>query len=82
MYCPKNKGLGAVPNPSELVSVMEPDLLQTDPSRVLMRQVFGAIAQYKKAMIVAKLRGVRYRTKLKEGRCEGRKSSMKANRSP
>ena len=57
----------------ELISVTEPDLLQHDPSRVLMRQVFGAIAQYEKAMIVAKLRGARERVKAKAGRCEGRK---------
>jgi DNA invertase Pin-like site-specific DNA recombinase len=57
----------------ELLSVMEPDLLQNDPTRVLMRQVFGAIAQYEKAMIVAKLRGARQRMKAKTGRCEGRK---------
>jgi DNA invertase Pin-like site-specific DNA recombinase len=57
----------------ELISVAEPDLLQTDPSRVLMRQVFGAIAQYEKAMIVAKLRAARQRTKARTGRCEGRK---------
>ena len=57
----------------ELISVSEPDLLQNDPTRVLMRQVFGAIAQYEKAMIVAKLRGARERTKAKHGRCEGRK---------
>jgi DNA invertase Pin-like site-specific DNA recombinase len=57
----------------ELVSVTEPDLLQRDPTRVLMRQVFGAIAQYEKAMIVAKLRGARDRVKAKQGRCEGRK---------
>ena len=31
-------------NGFELVSVMEPDLLQDDPSRKLMRQIFGAIA--------------------------------------
>jgi DNA invertase Pin-like site-specific DNA recombinase len=55
------------------VSVTEPDLLQRDPTRVLMRQVFGAIAQYEKAMIVAKLRGARERVKAKSGRCEGRK---------
>lgn len=29
----------------ELVSVTDPDLLQHDPTRVLTRQVFGAIAQ-------------------------------------
>jgi DNA invertase Pin-like site-specific DNA recombinase len=57
----------------ELVSVTEPDLLQRDPTRILMRQVFGAIAQYEKAMIVAKLRGARERVKAKAGRCEGRK---------
>ena len=57
----------------QLVSVSEPDLLQDDPSRKLMRQIFGAIAEYEKAMIVAKLRGARQRRKAKAGRCEGRK---------
>lgn len=57
----------------DLVSVAEPDLLQNDPSRILMRQVFGAIAQYEKAMIVAKLRAARERTKAATGACEGRK---------
>jgi DNA invertase Pin-like site-specific DNA recombinase len=57
----------------KLLSVMEPDLLQNDPTRILMRQVFGAIAQYEKAMIVAKRRGARQRMKAKTGRCEGRK---------
>jgi DNA invertase Pin-like site-specific DNA recombinase len=57
----------------ELVSVMEPDLLQNDPTRILMRQIFGAIAQYEKAMIVAKLRGARQRMKTRTGRCEGQK---------
>jgi hypothetical protein len=32
----------------DLVSVTEPDLLQRDPTRVLMRQVFDAIAQYER----------------------------------
>lgn len=57
----------------DLVSVTEPDLLQTDPTRVLMRQIFGAISQYEKTMIVMKLRGARQRKKAAEGRCEGRK---------
>jgi len=56
----------------ELVSVAEPDLCSTDPSRILMRQIFGAIAQYDKAMIVAKLRGARDRKRAQTGRCEGR----------
>jgi DNA invertase Pin-like site-specific DNA recombinase len=57
----------------ELISVAEPDLLQDDPSRKLMRQIFGAIAEYEKTMIVLKLRGARMRTKAKAGRCEGAK---------
>jgi DNA invertase Pin-like site-specific DNA recombinase len=57
----------------DLVSVTEPDLLQNDPTRTLMRQVFGAIAQYEKSMIVMKLRGARNRKKARTGRCEGRK---------
>jgi DNA invertase Pin-like site-specific DNA recombinase len=38
-----------------------------------MRQVFGALAQYEKTMIVAKLRSARQRMKSKTGKCEGRK---------
>lgn len=56
-----------------LVSVQEPDLMANDPTRVLMRQLMGAVAQYDKSQIVAKLRGARMRQKAKTGRCEGRK---------
>ena len=56
-----------------LVSVTEPDLCQDDPTRKLMRQIFGAIAEYEKTMIVIKLRGARQRKKARTGRCEGRK---------
>jgi len=57
----------------ELVSVHEPDLLQDDPSRKLMRQVFGAISEYEKTMIVLKLRGARERVRARGGKCEGAK---------
>lgn len=56
-----------------LISVHEPDLCSMDPTRVLMRQIIGAVAQYEKAMIVAKLKGARERIKAKHGRCEGTK---------
>src|ERR1017187_2323596 len=56
-----------------LVSVAEPDLMATDPTRILMRQLMGAVAQYDKSQIVLKLRGARQRMKAREGRCEGRK---------
>ena len=56
-----------------LVSVYEPDLCSDDPTRVLMRQVIGAVAQYDKAMTVLKLRAARSRRRKTAGRCEGRK---------
>jgi len=56
-----------------LVSVQEPDLMATDGTRVLVRQMMGAVAQYEKTQIVSKLRGARMRKRAKEGRCEGRK---------
>jgi len=60
-------------NGFEIMSVAEPDLCSDDPSRKLVRQIFGAIAEYERAMIVLKLRGARQRIRAKEGRCEGRK---------
>lgn len=60
-------------NGFELISVAEPDLLQDDPGRTMLRQFMGAIAQYDKTSIVLKLRGARQRMKASTGRCEGRK---------
>lgn len=57
----------------ELISVAEPDLCSDDPSRKLVRQIFGAIAEYDRCMIVLKLRGARQRMRARTGRCEGRK---------
>jgi DNA invertase Pin-like site-specific DNA recombinase len=57
----------------ELVSVHEPDLGSTDPTRVMFRHIMGAIAQYDKSMVVLKLRAARNRKRLTMGRCEGRK---------
>lgn len=49
------------------------DLMADDPSRVLVRQIFGAIAQYDKAMLVAKLRAARVRGKAAGRRMEGQR---------
>ena len=57
-----------------LVSTMEPDLCSDDPSRKLVRQIMGCIAEYEKSMIVAKLAGARQRMRTRTGSCEGRKS--------
>lgn len=56
-----------------LISVGEPDLCVDDPGRKLLRQIMGAIAEYDRAMITAKLAGARKRVKAKTGSCEGRK---------
>jgi len=56
-----------------LISVAEPDLLENDPTRKLMRQIIGAISEYEKQMTVLKLRGARERAKAQHGKCEGRK---------
>jgi DNA invertase Pin-like site-specific DNA recombinase len=44
-----------------------------DPTRVLIRQVLGAVAQFEKSVIVLKLLAARDRMRRRDGRCEGRK---------
>jgi DNA invertase Pin-like site-specific DNA recombinase len=54
-----------------VISTAEPDLMSTDPTRVMIRQILGSVSQYDKAQIVAKLRSARQRKKTQTGRCEG-----------
>ena len=63
----------------KLISVTDGDLLEDAPTRILVRQVLGAIAEYDKAMIVHKLRVARNRKKSENGKCEGRKSYNEIN---
>lgn len=42
-----------------------------DPSRKLIRQIFAALAEYDKSMLVLKLRAARTRIREQTGRCEG-----------
>jgi len=58
----------------QLFSTIEPDLLSTEPTRVMIRQILGAVSAYDKAMIVLKLRGARERIKARDGKCEGQKA--------
>jgi DNA invertase Pin-like site-specific DNA recombinase len=51
-----------------VVSSMEPDLCSKDVTRVLIRQIMGAIAQYDKNNLVNRLRGARERTQCQMGR--------------
>jgi hypothetical protein len=39
-----------------------------------IRQILGAVSEFDKAMVVAKLKGARERKRALNGKCEGRKS--------
>lgn len=63
-----------------LIPASAPDFFTEDtPTGVLVRQVLGAIAQFEKATMVAKLRAARERKKARTGKCEGRKSYAEMN---
>lgn len=59
----------------ELIAVDSPNnFLDDTPTAVMVRQILGAVAQFDKAMTVAKLKGARDRKRSTLGKCEGRKS--------
>jgi DNA invertase Pin-like site-specific DNA recombinase len=61
---------------SKVVAVdAEPELTagDDDPTRTLIRQVIGAVAQFEKAVIVSKLKAARVRKRRATGRSAGRK---------
>jgi DNA invertase Pin-like site-specific DNA recombinase len=59
----------------ELIAVDSPDSFVSDtPTAIMVRQILGAVSQFEKAAIVAKLKGARDRKRLVHGKCEGRKS--------
>jgi DNA invertase Pin-like site-specific DNA recombinase len=59
----------------DLIAADSPtSFIDDTPTATLVRQVLGAIAEFDKAMTVAKLRGARERKRRETGRCEGRKT--------
>jgi DNA invertase Pin-like site-specific DNA recombinase len=59
----------------ELIAVDSPmSFVEDTPTANMVRQILGAVAEFDKALTVAKLRGARERMKAKTGKCEGRKS--------
>jgi len=59
----------------DLVAADSPDSFVDDtPTAVMVRQVLGAVAQFEKTTLVAKLKGARARVRAERGKCEGRKS--------
>lgn len=53
--------------------------IEETPTAILIRQVLGAIAQFEKASLVAKLKAARDRKKQLNGKCEGQKSHKERN---
>jgi DNA invertase Pin-like site-specific DNA recombinase len=53
--------------------------LDDGPTSKLIRQILGAVAEFDKAMTVAKLKGARDRVRRRTGKCEGRKSYAESN---
>jgi DNA invertase Pin-like site-specific DNA recombinase len=61
----------------ELVPATAPDFFTEDtPTAVLVRQVLGAIAQFEKTSLVAKLKAARDRKRRATGKCGGRKNHV------
>ena len=53
--------------------------IEDTPTAVLVRQVLGAVAQFEKTTLVAKLAAARKRKRMATGKCEGRKSLAETN---
>jgi DNA invertase Pin-like site-specific DNA recombinase len=63
----------------ELVPASAPDFfLEDTPTAVLVRQVLGAISQFEKASLVAKLKAARDRKREATGKCGGRRTLAEA----
>jgi DNA invertase Pin-like site-specific DNA recombinase len=58
-----------------LIPASAPDFFIEDtPTACMVRQILGAVSEFEKASLVAKLRGARDRKRAAAGKCEGRKS--------
>ena len=64
----------------ELVPASAPSFfLEDTPTAALVRQVLGAISQFEKTSLVAKLKAARERKRKETGKCGGRKSHAELN---
>ena len=63
----------------DLIAADSPgQFLEDTPTATLIRQILGAVSEFEKAALVAKLKGARERKKAITGKCEGRKSHLEA----
>jgi len=64
----------------KLVAADSPQsFLDDTPTSKLIRQILGAVSEFDKAMVIAKLKGARERKHALTGKCEGRKSHAELN---
>jgi DNA invertase Pin-like site-specific DNA recombinase len=64
----------------ELIPADAPDYFTDDtPTATMVRQILGAVSQFEKASLVAKLKAARDRKRAATGKCEGRKSWAEIN---
>ena len=63
-----------------LIPATAPDFTEDTPTAVLVRQVLGAVAQFEKTSLVAKLKAARDRKKAATGKCGGRRSYFELTR--
>ena len=57
-----------------LIAVDDPDAFTADtPTAIMVRQILGAVSQFEKSNLVAKMAAARARKRAETGRCEGRK---------
>ena len=64
----------------KLIAADSPEaFLDNTPTAKLVRQLLGAVSEFDKTMVVAKLKAARDRKKAETGKCEGRKSYAEAN---
>jgi DNA invertase Pin-like site-specific DNA recombinase len=64
----------------KLVAADSPDaFLDGGPTSIMVRQILGAVSQFEKSGLVAKLKAARDRKRIETGRCEGRKTYIERN---
>lgn len=54
-----------------LLTTASEDTGESDPTRVLIRQILGAVAQYDRTMIIRRMKVAKDRIRAATGRCEG-----------
>ena len=63
-----------------LIPASAPDFFTEEtPTAVMVRQIMGAVAQFEKASLVAKLKVARDRKRSRTGKCEGRRAYAALN---